>query len=164
MTGHRLSSAWTCWNATRIWRRSTPGSKDAAGGTGYVVLIASEAGIGKTALVRAFKVRQSGRAVVLWGVCDALRTPRPLGPLLDMAAAAGGELAGLVAAGAPRTALFGALLGVLAGPGRPTVAVVEDVHCADQATLDTLLARCMARHEANNRSNGSYNDRSKRNP
>src|SRR5512132_2353477 len=112
--------------------------EDAAGRTGHVVLITGEAGIGKTALVKAFRVRQSGQATVLWGMCDALRTPRPLGPLLDIAAAAGGELAGLVAADAPRAALFGALLGVLAGPGRPRVVVVEDAHWADQATLDML--------------------------
>jgi DNA-binding CsgD family transcriptional regulator/tetratricopeptide (TPR) repeat protein len=119
--------------------------EDAAGRTGHVVLITGEAGIGKTALVKAFRVRQSGRAVMLWGMCDALRTPRPLGPLLDIAAAAGGELAGLVAADAPRSALFGALLGVLAGPGRPRVVVVEDAHWADQATLDmlTFLGRRM---------------------
>jgi len=117
--------------------------EDAAGGTGHVVLTSGEAGVGKTALLKAFRERQSGRATVLWGVCDALRTPRPLGPLLDMARMAGGELARLVAADASRTALFGALLGVLAPADdprsdRPTVAVVEDAHWADEATLDML--------------------------
>jgi predicted ATPase len=114
---------------------------DAAGGRGRVILAAGEAGIGKTSLLRAFRQRALGRARVLWGVCDALRTPRPLGPLLDMAAMAGGELARLGADGASRQDLFGALLaalGRLDGAGRPAVAVVEDAHWADEATLDML--------------------------
>ena len=69
---------------------------DAVGaeGRGRFALVAGEAGIGKTALVRAFC---AGRPRVLWGACDALYTPRPLGPLVDIAEEAGGELAALVA-------------------------------------------------------------------
>ena len=70
---------------------------------GHVVLVGGEAGAGKTALLRAFcdELRPSAR--VLWGACDPLFTPRPLGPLLDVAAAAGGELEEVVARGACRT-------------------------------------------------------------
>jgi predicted ATPase len=70
----------------------------AGGGRGCPVLVGGEAGTGKTALVRAFCDRHLTDARVLWGACDALRTPRPLGPLLDIARKAGGELAALVAA------------------------------------------------------------------
>jgi len=59
-----------------------------AGPLGRLILIGGEAGVGKTALVREFA---AGRRV-LWGACDPLLTPRPLGPLLDVAEAAGGEL------------------------------------------------------------------------
>src|SRR5919197_1103697 len=54
------------------------------GGGGRLVLVGGEAGIGKTALVRAFCARAPAPRV-LWGACDALFTPRPLGPLLDVA-------------------------------------------------------------------------------
>jgi predicted ATPase len=54
-----------------------------AGPPGRLVLVGGEAGVGKTALVREFV---TGRRV-LWGTCDPLQTPRPLGPLRDVAAA-----------------------------------------------------------------------------
>src|SRR5262249_28085202 len=49
-------------------------------GSGRLVLISGEAGVGKTVLTRAFcdSVRRSTRVVE--GACDALATPRPLGP------------------------------------------------------------------------------------
>ena len=47
---------------------------------------AGEAGIGKTALVSS--VAPTHR--VLWGACDPLITPRPMGPLRDVAREAGG--------------------------------------------------------------------------
>src|SRR5512132_3450493 len=70
-----------------------------AEGRGRLVLVAGEAGIGKTALVRAF-CAGAARGRVLWGACDALFTPRPLGPLVDIADEVGGELEGDVAQGA----------------------------------------------------------------
>ena len=65
-------------------------------GHGRLVLVAGEAGIGKTALVRAFcdDVRSSSR--VLSGACDALATPRPLGPFVDVSTQTGGKLAAIV--------------------------------------------------------------------
>jgi DNA-binding CsgD family transcriptional regulator/tetratricopeptide (TPR) repeat protein len=74
---------------------------------------------------------------VLWGACDALFTPRPLGPLLDIAQSTGGELEELVESGAKPYEVNAALMREL-GTRAPTILVFEDVHWADEATLDVL--------------------------
>ena len=51
--------------------------------------------------LQAFCDGSASPARVLWGACDALLTPGPLGPLFDIAEATGGELEELVAAAAP---------------------------------------------------------------
>ena len=118
-------------------------------GPGSLVLVSGEAGIGKTDLVRAFCDSNATTTRVLWGVCDPLFTPRPLGPLLDVADVVGGELAELVQAGAGPHDVTMALLREL-GRGRPTIMVVEDAHWADEASLDVLrlLARRLDRVHA----------------
>jgi len=104
-------------------------------------LIGGEAGVGKSALIEAFCETDSRARRVIRGACEALLTPRPLGPLFDFVRELGG-LSELLEQGAAREQLFGALLEGL-GAARPTVGVVEDVHWADEATLDLLrfLAR-----------------------
>src|SRR5687768_14822456 len=108
---------------------------DAHLGHGRVILVAGEAGAGKTSLVRAFAHAVGDRARVLAGACDALSTPRPLAPLADVAGR-DGELAELVQLGAQPAEVFGALQDLLSD--QPTVLVVEDLHWADEATLDVL--------------------------
>jgi predicted ATPase len=103
-----------------------------------LVLVGGEAGVGKTALVEEFAARQRHAARVLRGACDPLTTPRPLGPLADVAPALGGRLDQLLHDEAPREALFPALLDRLHDARAVTVLVVEDVHWADEATLDLL--------------------------
>ena len=56
--------------------------------SGRVVLVVGEAGIGKTALVADVCRDADG---VLWGACDPLITPRPMGPLRDVADRLGDE-------------------------------------------------------------------------
>jgi DNA-binding CsgD family transcriptional regulator len=102
---------------------------------GRMALVSGEAGIGKSALVQRFLELADEGLLVLRGGCEALFTPRALGPLLDLAWSRTGELADLLARGAPRPALFAAALGELASP---CVLVLEDVHWADEATLDFL--------------------------
>jgi ATP/maltotriose-dependent transcriptional regulator MalT len=103
---------------------------------GRLVLVAGEAGVGKTVLLRRFCDRHDETARVLWGDCDGLFTLSPLGPLVDIAAVTGGELAEVIADGAPPHAVAAAVLGEL---GRePAIVVFEDVHWADDATLDVL--------------------------
>ncbi len=106
-------------------------------GDGRMVLIAGEAGAGKSALVEQVQ-RDLPDANWFWGACDGLFTPRPLGPLFDIAAKLGGGLLELCRADAPREELFGALLRQVSEPGGLQVLVVEDIHWADEATIDLL--------------------------
>ncbi len=110
---------------------------DAAAGRGSVALVTGEPGIGKTTLVRAFAADVGVRARVLLSACDDLMAPRTLGPLRDAAAGSQGPLAAALADGQPVDAVFGGLLEELAAEP-PTVLVVEDLHWADDATLDVL--------------------------
>ena len=71
----------------------------AEAGRGHVVFVSGEAGIGKSALVVQFAGSASLRTA--FGRCDALATPRALGPFHDVAAALG------VAAVDDRDALLG---------------------------------------------------------
>src|SRR5690349_1204341 len=104
--------------------------REVAAGQGRMVLVGGEAGVGKTALVGRFRQVARGRARVLFGACDALSTPRPLGPLLDIAIEAGGELDRLVTEGAERDRVFRAALSELNAGLVPTLAIVEDAHWA----------------------------------
>jgi DNA-binding CsgD family transcriptional regulator/tetratricopeptide (TPR) repeat protein len=108
-----------------------------AGEGGALVLVHGEAGVGKTALIRDFCQEQAEQARVLWGACDALFTPRPLGPFIDVAEELDGDLRDLVAAGALPHEIAAVLVRELGG--RPTaILVLEDLHWADEATLDVL--------------------------
>ena len=111
-------------------------ANDAASGNGRLVMVTGEAGIGKTSLIDTFRAERPDLRW-LWGACDGGFTPRPLGPLHDIAATSGGRLRDLVSSGADRNELFAAFLEVLAAGG-PVGVVVEDLHWADEATLDWL--------------------------
>ena len=112
-------------------------AQEARHGEGRLVLVAGEAGVGKSALVEQLH-SDLHDARWSWGGCDGLSTPRPLGPLFDMAGQLGGELEDLCQTGAPREDMFRALLRQASQPGTLSVLVVEDVHWADEATVDLL--------------------------
>ncbi len=109
---------------------------------GGVVLVPGEAGIGKTTLLRRFCAIASDSARVIRTACDPLFMPRPLGPVLELARELNVELATQITAGAAAFDVATALLRELRSAA-PVVVVVEDVHWADEATLDVirLLAR-----------------------
>lgn len=107
-------------------------------GDGKIALIRGEPGIGKTSVIRALTSVVGPEVHVLWGSCDDLLTPRPLGPFLDMAL----DQPQLTEAlhGGSQSHILEALLDLLTRSIRPTVAVIEDIHWADGATLDLLTA------------------------
>ena len=111
----------------------------ARSGVGELVLLHGEAGIGKTSLTTAFCVAAEGSlASVSWGACDPLSTPQPMGPLLDIASEAGGRLQRRLTDTASAYDIYRAFLTWLGGGRQPTIAVFEDIHWTDQATLDLL--------------------------
>jgi DNA-binding CsgD family transcriptional regulator/tetratricopeptide (TPR) repeat protein len=105
-------------------------------GGGQLVFVEGEAGIGKTSVLRAFAAAVRPDAPVYWGACDAMATPRPLGALDDIAFDSGGKLVIPRDGRGERHRLFVAFVDLLAE--RPALAVLEDVHWADEATLDLL--------------------------
>lgn len=107
-------------------------------GGGRIVLLPGEAGVGKSALAHAFVEEAATRARVGWGVCDPLETPRPHGPLRDIAAAVGGELAASVDGTTSVEDLREHFLAFLTTRPVATVVVIEDLHWVDAATLDLL--------------------------
>jgi transcriptional regulator with XRE-family HTH domain len=119
---------------------------DVNAGQGRFVLLGGEAGVGKSVLVQSFGDSARHRARVLIGACDPLSTPTALGPLLDVADAFGEPLTSLLANAAAGKQVFDALLAALSHGDRPTVLVFEDMHWADEATLDLMrfLGRRMA--------------------
>jgi DNA-binding CsgD family transcriptional regulator/energy-coupling factor transporter ATP-binding protein EcfA2 len=121
-------------------------AREAAAGEGGLVLVSGEAGIGKSSLVRAVRGLLPAERRLLVGHCDDLGTPRTLGPFRDLVGSVGTELTRALAEGGERDAVLAALRAELDWAGHPTVLVVEDVHWADEATLDVLryLARRIA--------------------
>jgi ATP/maltotriose-dependent transcriptional regulator MalT len=136
--------------------------EDARGGDPVVILIAGEAGMGKTRLVQEFCERAYAQgARVLTGACvdlgesalpyaavaDALRAAPPEA-YLELAPPVRRQLAALIPEASPddeplegaQGALFGAVLRMLEQLGRqePLVLVLEDVHWADPSTRDML--------------------------
>ena len=119
---------------------------EAAAGEGGLVLVSGEAGIGKSSLVRALRGLLPAKGRLLVGHCDDLGTPRTLGPFRDLVGQVGAELTRALREGGERDAVLTALRSELDWAGHPTILVVEDVHWADEATLDVLryLARRIA--------------------
>src|SRR5262249_34046568 len=97
-----------------------------------------EAGIGKTSLVEHFVALYAGSARTLSGRCEALFTPRPLGPLYDIAGQTRGRLIETLKNDPLRATVFSAVLEDLQAAKMPTLLVLEDVHWADEATLDLI--------------------------
>ncbi|WP_447152742.1 helix-turn-helix transcriptional regulator [Nakamurella sp. GG22] len=111
-------------------------AREAVDGHGSVVAVNGEAGIGKTSLLRAFLAELPAGCQVLTGASDDLMTARPLGPLRDAAAGIGGPLEAALTAGRTED-VYGSLVTELERLA-PVVLVLEDLHWADDATLDVV--------------------------
>ena len=121
---------WSCSSA-RGTDRARAACDAAALGEGRVVFVTGEPGIGKTSLVTRFVGDRAGARVLL-GTCDDLSIPRPLGPLREA-----------LSVDADTHEIHALLIAELERRPHPAVLVLEDVHWADAATLDsiTFLAR-----------------------
>ncbi len=107
-------------------------------GRGHLILVSGEAGIGKTALVEAFCTDAARDVGVLWGSCDAVVPARPFAPLVDIADKVNGPVREALNA-VDRNRVFDAFLALLRQPrGSPGLVVFDDLHWADEATLDLL--------------------------
>lgn len=104
---------------------------------GRLAFVEGEAGVGKTSLLEAFRASLPRESPSLVGACDPLSTPRPLGPFVDIADELDATLARLVRHGGSRGEVLDALLAGLRD-GRHRVVVLEDLHWADEASLDAL--------------------------
>lgn len=111
--------------------------------SGLIALLSGEAGIGKTSLLQQFageyaRSKADDTVRILWGGCEALFTPHPLGPLYDIARQIGGTFPHAIDVAGGRDAVFNLTIEELARGPLPTVIVFEDVHWADEATLDLI--------------------------
>jgi class 3 adenylate cyclase len=130
--------------------------EEAKSGAGKLVLVAGEAGLGKSALVRRFlELARERRTTVMVGECTEIEARRPFGPVVDAFASAGLELPREFQIGAPgaqavaeidRYVVHGAFVGSLRELGARGAAlfVLEDIHWADPATLE--LVEYLPRH------------------
>ncbi|HEX4300804.1 MAG TPA: AAA family ATPase [Gammaproteobacteria bacterium] len=109
-----------------------------ADGYARIVLVAGEAGIGKTSLLRQFADMHQDRSHTLWGGCEALFAAHPLAPLHDIAGQISGSFAGRIASATSRHDIFNACLDQFTRLTYPSIVVFEDMHWADEATLDLI--------------------------
>ena len=110
--------------------------REVAKGAGKATIVRGEAGAGKSALVEQFAQRSAGAAIVYWGHCDALQTSRVLGPVKELAARLAPQPGSTVDTELPRDQLFSRLFEQFSPPNPLCVVVLEELHWADEATLD----------------------------
>lgn len=108
----------------------------ARAGSGGVLIVCGESGAGKTSFVEAFLESWPHQERVLWGACDPLSTPRPLGPIHDLADEFGATTQKLLRDAEQPYEIFAAVFEELRT--EPSVLVVDDLHWADQGTVDLL--------------------------
>ena len=117
--------------------RLTERLSEARRGSGRLVMVTGEAGIGKTALVDAFLASLPRGTEVLRGGCDPVVPARPFAPIRDIATDKDDRLREALGL-ADRDQVFDRFLALLRRTGTGGIVVLEDLHWADSATLDLL--------------------------
>jgi DNA-binding CsgD family transcriptional regulator/tetratricopeptide (TPR) repeat protein len=121
---------------------------EALAGAGRLVFLGGEAGVGKTTLAAvladsvqpdavqpdAVLAGEGAGPAVRRGSCDSVTTAEPLGPILDALPELGAAIDG--AGSVSRLRLFRQVRDALSAS--PMLLLLEDVHWADEATLDIL--------------------------
>ena len=108
----------------------------ARGGRGGMAVVSGESGAGKSTLLQAFAAGRVDDLPVLWSACDPLTPPRPLGPVHDLAVQLGDGVVSLLRSARQPYEIFSAVFEHLRL--HPSVLVVDDLHWADQGTIDLL--------------------------
>lgn len=121
-------------------------ARAAGGSRGRTVLVIGEAGAGKTTLLRAFEA-QAVDFAFLHGACEDLSIAEPLGPLYDLTRAVGIDLDAMMHTESERLAVFGSVLDQIEVPDRSVILMIEDVHWADEATLDFIRFAARRLHD-----------------
>jgi DNA-binding CsgD family transcriptional regulator len=130
-----------CADNTTLLEREGPRSRlevalaAARNGRGQIISIEGEAGIGKTSLALRFTDAHRRDTRVYIGGCEHLATPEPLGPVRDIANNSEGRFS---LSSTSSLATFEALLRLLSSGRAPALLLIEDIHWADDATLDLL--------------------------
>jgi hypothetical protein len=108
----------------------------ALAGEGVVAVVSGESGAGKTVLVERFLADRGGGTRVLAATCDPLATPRPLGPIHDIADALSAGTRRALEEAEHSYDIYEAVFADLGA--EPTIFVIDDMHWADQGTVDLL--------------------------
>jgi len=107
-------------------------------GEGHCIFVSGEAGIGKTSLMREFCNMVKNRCNIYQGTCDALFSPRPLAPLYDILLQVWNNLPEYSNDMRERTKLFTEFFFEIKNKEKTSIIVFEDIHWADEATLDFI--------------------------
>jgi DNA-binding CsgD family transcriptional regulator len=109
---------------------------DAPGGA--CVLLSAEAGGGKSSLLAEAARRAGSDVEWLWGACEPMLSPPPLGALIDLLDRLPPSIGAAVRAGRHTPEVLAGMLALLRERRTPTVLVIDDAQWADGATLDLL--------------------------
>ena len=109
-----------------------------AEGEGHCMLLSGEAGIGKTSLIKSFHKEKKDSCKIYQGTCDALFTPRPLAPIYDIIWQIQNDTQDKELYNVDRSLLFNQLFNGLEQQKKPVIIIIEDIHWADEATLDFI--------------------------